>query len=54
MAHLGYLHCLRTSRCCSSLFNNSGVDHIVLALCVRVLITLYFDARLWLLSHWRY
>ena len=55
MAHLGYLHSLRTfSRCCNSLFNNFGVEHVVLALCVRVLITLYFDARLWLLSHCRY
>ena len=27
---------------------------MVLALCVRVLIKLYLDARLWLLSHWRY
>ena len=55
VAHLGYLHYLRTSsRCCSSLFNNSCVEHMVLALCVRVLITLHFDARLCLLSHWRY
>ena len=39
MAHLGYLHCLRTfSRCCNSLFNNSSVEHMVLALCVRMLI----------------
>ena len=55
MAHLQYLHCLKTfSRCCTSLFNNSGVEHMVLALCIRVLITLYLDARLWSLSHWTY
>ena len=55
MVQLGYFHCLRTSsRCCSSLFNNSGVVCTVLALYIRVLITLYFDARLWLLSHCRY
>ena len=33
---------------------DSGVEHKVLALCVRVLITLYLEAKLWLLSHWRY
>ena len=27
---------------------------MVLSLCVRDLITLYFAARLWLLSHWGY
>ena len=41
MAHQGYLQCLRTSsRQFNSLFTNSGVEHMVLALCVRVLITL--------------
>ena len=51
----GYLHCLRTfSRCCNSLFSNSSVEHMVLAPYIRALITLYFDARLWLLFHQRY
>ena len=46
MAHLGYLQCLRTSsRCSNSLFTNSGLEHMVLALCVSLLITLYFDAK---------
>ena len=55
MAHLGYLQCLRTSsRCFNSIFTNSGVENTTQTLCVRVLITLYFYARLWLLSHWRY
>ena len=48
MAHLGYLHCIRTfSSCCNSLVSNCGVKHMVLTLCVRGLITLYFAARLW-------
>ena len=43
---------LRTSSgCCNLLLISSGVEHKVLALCVRVLITLYFEAKLWLLSH---
>ena len=55
IASLGYLHCIRTfSRCCKSLVSSCWVEHMVLALCVRVLITLYLDARLWWLSHWRY
>ena len=42
MAHLGYLHSIRTfSRCCNSLASNCCVKHMVLALYVRVLITLY-------------
>ena len=48
MAHLGYLHCIRTlSRGCNSLVNNCGMEQMVLAPCVRLLITLYFAARLW-------
>ena len=55
VAHFGYLHFIKTSwRCCSSLFSSWGLEHIALALCVRVLITLYLQARLWWLSHWRY
>ena len=48
MAHLGYLHCIMTlSQCCNSPVSNCGVEHMVLALCVRVLITMYFAVRLW-------
>ena len=55
IVHLGYLQPLRTSSTCfNSLLMNSGVEHKVLALCVRVLITLYLEAKLWSLSHWRY
>ena len=55
IAHLGYLQPLRTfSRCSNSLLMNSSVEHKVLALCVRVLIMLYLEAKLWLLSNWRY
>ena len=55
MAHLGYLHCVRTSsRCFNSSFSSWELEHTALALCVRVLITLYLQARLWWLSHCRY
>ena len=55
IAHLGYLQHLRTSsKCSNSLLISSGVEHKVLVICVRVLITLYLDAKLWLLSHCRY
>ena len=55
IAHLGYLQHLRTSsRCSNPLLINSGVEHKVLTQCLRVLMTLYFDAKLWLLSHWMY
>ena len=55
MAHLGYLHAPSTSsRCCSSCSANSGVEQMVWALCVSVLMTLYLAAMLWLLSHGRY
>ena len=54
-AHLGYLHCLRTSsRCGISLVSSCGVKHMALTLYVWVLSTLYLDARLWWLSQWRY
>ena len=55
IAHFGYLHSPSTcSRCCSSFSANSGVEQMVWALCVSVLITLYLAAMLWLLSHGRY
>ena len=48
MAQLGYLHCIRTLfRCCNSLVSNCDVEHMALALCVKVLITLYLASRLW-------
>ena len=47
MAHLGYLHFARASlRCSNSSLSSSGVIHTVLALWVRVPITLYLAARL--------
>ena len=55
IANMGYLHCPRTSsRCCNPLVSSCALVHTVLALRVRVLITLYLDARLLWLSHWRY
>ena len=55
IAHLGHLLPIRTfSKCSNSWLMDSGVEHNVLALCVRVLFTLYWEAKLWLLSHWRY
>ena len=45
IAHLGYLHAPSTfSRCWSSCLANSGVELMVWALCVRVLLTLYLEA----------
>ena len=50
-----YLHWERTSwRCFSSLSSSLEFEHTTLDLCVRVLITLYLQARLWWLSNWRY
>ena len=55
IAHLAYLQPINAfSKCSNSCLVESGVEHSVLALCVRVLITLYLEAKLWLLSHWRY
>ena len=55
IAHLGYLHWPSTSsRCCNSFSISFGVEQMVCALCVRVFITLYLAAKLWLLSHGRY
>ena len=55
IAHLGCLHRPTTSsRWCNSHLNNCGVEQMVCALCVKVLITLYIGDKLWLLSHGRY
>ena len=55
IAHLGYLHWPSTSSGCSYSFSsNFGIEQMVCALYVRVLITLYLAAKLWLLSHRRY
>ena len=47
-AHTGYLHfinvCLMLS---SSSFNSLGLEQTVMALCVKVLMTLNLAARLW-------
>ena len=54
-AHAGYLH-LGTAVCrwSSSSFNSWGLEQMVLALCSRVPITLYFDGDVWWLPHCRY
>ena len=55
MPHPGYLHAPSTcSRCWSSCLANSGVELMVCALCVRVLMTLYLAAISCALSHGRY
>ena len=55
IAHAGYLQLLSAScRCCSSTFNRSSLEQMVLALCCNEPTTLYFDATVWLLSNWRY
>ena len=41
-------------RCCISLWKIYGLVQTVLALCVRVPMTLYLGERLWLLSHCKY
>ena len=52
-AHLGYLHWVRAVLMWSiSLWRNSGLLHTVLALWVRVLITLNFAEMWWWLSHY--
>ena len=51
MAHFGYLQCCRTSsRCFNSSSSSLELEHTALPQCVRVLITLYLQARLWWLS----
>ena len=53
--HLGYLHLARASlRCCISWLRSFGLLQTVLALWVRVLMTLNLYAWWWWLSHWRY
>ena len=55
MAHFGYLHSIRIFfRYGNSSLSSWWLEHIALALCVRPLITLYLQARLWWLSHCRY
>ena len=55
IAHFGYLHWCRTScRCCNSSLSSLELEHTALALCVRMLLTLYLQARLWWLFCWRY
>ena len=55
IAHVGYLHLVRTlERCSSSLFNLSGVEQTVFALWCSVPTTLYFEEMGWWLSHFRY
>ena len=54
-AYFGYLHWVSAFlRCSISLQRSSGLLHTVLALWVRVLITLNFAERWWRLSHCRY
>ena len=54
MAHLGYLQLpSASSRCLSSASRCFGVEQMVCALCVRVLMTLYLADRWWLLSQGR-
>ena len=55
IAHLGYLASKSTpSRCCNPRFSCWGLEQTALALCVRVLNTLYLSAQLWWISHRRY
>ena len=55
MAHLWYLHLTKASlRCCNSSLKSSGLVKTILALCVRVPITLYLAERLWWLPHCKY
>ena len=55
MAHPGYLHLPKASlRCCISFWKSSGLQQTVLALWVRVSMTLYLAERLWWLSQCMY
>ena len=52
IAHAGYLHLVSaSSRCCSSSFNSSVLEQMVLVLCCSEPTTLYLDETVWLLSH---
>ena len=54
-AHLGYLQLVSAFlRCSISFWRRSGLLQTVLALWVRVLITLYLAERWWWLSHCQY
>ena len=54
-AHSGYLHLVRTFwRCFNLLVSSWELEYTALALYMRVLITLYLEAWLWLLSHKKY
>ena len=53
--HVGYLHLIRASLMySSSLCSSSGLAQTVLALCVRVLNTLYLTDKVWWLSQCKY
>ena len=55
IAHAGYLHLWSaTCRCFSSVLSRSSLEQMVFALCCNEPTTLYLDATVWLLSHWRY
>ena len=55
MAYLGYLQWLSAFLWWFiSFWRSSGLLHTVLALWVRVLITLYLADKWWWLSHWKY
>ena len=46
--------CRTSCRCSDSYSSSLELEHTALTLCLRVLITLYLQARLWWLCHWRY
>ena len=54
IAHLGYLHLIRTSCQWFNSVSSWGVEHTASSLGARVLIILYLDVKLWWLSHCRY
>ena len=55
IAQAGYLHLWSaTCMCFSSVLSSSSLEQMVLALCCNEPTTLYLDATVWLLSHWRY
>ena len=53
-AQVGYLHFFNAFlRCCSSFCSSCGLEQMVCALCCSIPIMLYFDVRVWWLSHCR-
>ena len=55
IAHARYLHLsTATCRCFCAVFSRSAFEEMVFALCCNESTTLYFDATVWSLSHWRY